>query len=43
MQTKFEKVIVVTNGIIKDYSLIYKRLTQDYKFDRNAGYADNCS
>jgi thiamine pyrophosphokinase len=50
MQTKFEKVIVVTNGVIKDYSLIYKRLTQDYKFDRNAstliiaadGGAQNC-
>ena len=37
MQTKFEKVIVVTNGIIGDYSLIYKRLTRDYKFDINAG------
>lgn len=37
MQIKFEKVIVVTNGVIKDYSLIYKRLTQDYKFDINGG------
>jgi thiamine pyrophosphokinase len=50
MQTKFEKVIIVTNGIIKDYGLIYKRLTQDYKFDGNAstlviavdGGAQNC-
>ncbi len=34
MQTKFEKVIVVTNGVIKDYGLIsIKGLTQDYKFD----------
>src|SRR4030042_1309489 len=37
MHAKFEKVIVVTNGIIKDYGLIYKRLTRDYKFDINAG------
>src|SRR4030065_456356 len=50
MQTKFEKVIVVTNGVIKDYSLTYKRLTQDYKFEKNAstliiaadGGAQNC-
>ncbi|MBU4449811.1 MAG: thiamine diphosphokinase, partial [Actinobacteria bacterium] len=50
MQIKFGKVIIVTNGIIKDYSLIYERLTKDYKFDRNAstliiavdGGAQNC-
>jgi len=37
MQTKFEKIIIITNGIIKDYGLINKRLIQDYKFEKNAG------
>lgn len=37
MQKRFEKVIIVMNGIIKDCGLIYKRLTQDYQFDKNAG------
>jgi len=36
IQPKFEKAIVVTNGVIKDHGLIYKRLIKDYKFDRNA-------
>ncbi|MCL5070859.1 MAG: thiamine diphosphokinase [Actinobacteria bacterium] len=50
MQTKFKNIVIVSNGVIKDYRLICKRLKQDYKFDRNGntlviaadGGAKNC-
>ncbi len=37
MQKKIESAIIVTNGVIKDYNLIYKRLTRDYEFNKKSG------